>query len=271
MVAGIATGAALAALVAGVGYAGGSLSVDGFAAAVLLGTVVFVAGGWGWSLTLIAFFVSSSLFSHLALDEKRTLAEKFAKGRRRDWAQVLANGGVLLALSAVALSARGLGRLASIGVAGALAAVTADTWGTEIGVLSRSEPYLVTSMKRVPKGTSGGVSLLGLGASLAGGTFVGLVAFVLKRWFPGSPGYMLIVGGVAGGVVGSLLDSLMGASLQGVYFCDRCGVETEQKVHLCGEKTRLVRGLAWIDNDSVNFLSAVAGAVVSILLAVSLS
>jgi uncharacterized protein (TIGR00297 family) len=158
----LALGAALAAVVAGAGYFRGALSEDGLVAAVVVGAVVFVAGGWGWSLTLIAFFVSSSVLSSLRLDEKKRLAEKFAKGRRRDWAQVLANAGVLLILSFVAVLKPDFALLTSMGAVGALAAVTADTWATEIGVLSRSEPFLVTTWKRVPRGTSGGVSLAGL-------------------------------------------------------------------------------------------------------------
>jgi len=270
MVVRIAIGAALAALVAGAGYARGSLSGDGFAAAVALGAAVFVAGGWGWSLALIAFFVSSSLLSSLELGRKESLAEKFAKGRTRDWAQVLANGGVPLLLAAAVLFFPKAARLASLGMVGALAAVTADTWATEIGVLGHPEPRLITTMARVPRGTSGGVSALGLAASLAGGVFIGGTALLLNRWMPGRPGAVLAAGGALGGIFGSLVDSLLGASLQGVYFCDKCGVETEQKIHRCGEQTRLVRGLGWMDNDLVNFVGAAAGATVSILLAVLL-
>lgn len=80
-----------------------SLTSSGVAGAMLVGTLIFGFGGWTWGLTLIAFFVSSSLLSHYRQADKLAVAEKFAKGERHDLGQVLANGG--------AAGAAGLDRL----------------------------------------------------------------------------------------------------------------------------------------------------------------
>jgi uncharacterized membrane protein len=72
--------------------------------------------------------------------------------------------------------------------------------------------------------------------------------------------------GIAG-FVGSLADSVLGALVQGIYYCDSCGKETEKTVHKCGKKTRLLRGFREFDNDAVNFLSTFVGGAIAFLLA----
>jgi uncharacterized membrane protein len=71
-----------------------------------------------------------------------------------------------------------------------------------------------------------------------------------------------------GGFIGALVDSLLGATVQEVRFCDSCAVETEERVHGCGARTRPTHGVPWCDNDVVNGLATATGAMVSILLEV---
>ena len=106
---------------------------------------------------------------------------------------------------------------------GAMAAVTADTWATEIGVLSASPPRLITTLRPVAAGTSGGITPLGTLAALAGGVFIGVSAWLLAA-LGGQPGGVLLlaVGSVVG-VVSALFDSLLGATVQRVYECRVCG------------------------------------------------
>jgi len=274
-------------------YRRGSLSQSGVVGAIITGTLIFGFGGFIPGLLLVAFFVSSSFLSHYRDEVKQEFADRFQKGSQRDLGQALANGGWAAVLSV----AYGLALANNVplptptllfaGIVGALATVTADTWATEIGVLSTAAPRLVTSGRVVPAGTSGAITPLGSVAALLGGLFMGVIAslgvFVplvadplrgleltppgqlLALWAELLPRYAFI-GGTAG-LLGSLFDSLLGATVQAVYFCEYDEVQTESRVHACGRQTRLVRGWTWLENDWVNFLASVVGSLVAVALA----
>src|SRR3954465_5644591 len=141
----ILAGLILTALIGGVAYWRGSLTSSGWLGAIITGTLTFGFGGWAWGVTLIAFFLSSSVLSHFRQARKQALAgEKFEKGGRRDLAQTLANGGIGAALALIyALSGAPVALLAAF--AGVMATVTADTWATELGILSPHPPRMITS------------------------------------------------------------------------------------------------------------------------------
>jgi uncharacterized protein (TIGR00297 family) len=256
-------GLALSLVIGAIGYRRGALSGSGVAGALITGTLIFGLGGWEWGILLVAFFASSSALSFYRAREKRGLAEKFAKGHRRDLGQALANGG-LVALLAVLSHVRPHA-LWFFACAGAMAAVNADTWATELGVLSPHPPRLITTGQRVEVGASGGVTWLGTGASLGGaltiGLLGGLASLILRQGW--AEGAALLLAATAGGVGGSLFDSLLGATAQAIYWCDTCGKETERRVHGCGTRTRQLRGTRWLGNDMVNFLASAIGALVA--------
>lgn len=56
------------------------------------------------------------------------------------------------------------------------AAAVADTWASELGILSKGQPVMITTLRKVPHGTNGGVSVLGLVASTIGGMLIGAVS-----------------------------------------------------------------------------------------------
>ncbi len=261
-------GFGLAAVIALAAWWAGSLNPQGALAALLLGTVVFGLGGLGWAILLLGFFISSSLLSRLFRRQKAAFEEKFSKGSQRDAGQVLANGGiagifVLLHLFFPAAD------WPWIGFAGALAAATADTWATELGVLSRTAPRLVTTGRVVEPGTSGGVSRLGIAAAGGGALLIAVLAILFWAGagfaMPGNaPGWVIRI--TLAGIAGSLVDSLLGATLQALYRCPACDKETERHpLHTCGTPTLPVRGWAWLDNDWVNGLCTLVGALVAIL------
>ncbi len=257
----------LSLLIAGLAYRARSLSGSGVCGALLTGTLTLGFGGWAWGLALIAFFLSSSALTRWGRERKAALRETFAKGGRRDLTQALANGGLgaILAVLGVLLPHPAW----AAAFAGALAAAAADTWATEVGVLSRRPPRLITTGRQVVAGTSGGISPAGLLAAAGGALFIGLCCYLLSLletafgWRDSTAawvGWAIVPLALIGGLAGSLFDSLLGATLQGIYRCPRCGKETERRRH-CGEGTLLVRGWAGLTNDGVNFLATLAGAL----------
>ena len=264
-------GLLLSILIAALAYWRGSLSRSGAAGAILVGTLIFGLGGWVWGVILAVFFVSSSALSHFREREKAAVAEKFEKGHRRDFGQVMANGGLGALIALLSVVAPALTGAPATGVwfflfIGVMATVTADTWATELGTLSRAAPRLITTGRTVEVGTSGGVSPLGTGVSLVGGLLIGLTAGLLAPLaglLPWSAFVPTALIGALSGAAGSLLDSLMGATVQQIYYCDTCQKETERKIHRCGTTTRPLRGWGWMNNDLVNLLSSLGGGLVS--------
>ncbi len=265
-------GVVLALVVSLAAYRARALNPSGAAAAAVLGAVVFGLGGLAWAVLLLAFFISSSGLSRLFKRRKAGLDEKFSKGSRRDAGQVLANGGIAGVFVLLHLFFPGQA-WPWMGFAGALAAANADTWATELGVLSRSLPRLITNGRAVERGTSGAISLAGTASALSGGLLIGLLAGVLWRWASPltlPPAWSAAAGIAAwvtlSGLAGSLVDSLLGATLQAIYTCPACQKETERHpIHLCGAQTTYLRGLPWLDNDWVNTICTLVGGIAAAL------
>lgn len=247
-------------LVAAIAWRARSLSRSGAVAAAISGGLIFGLGGIKWASLLLAFFISSSLLSKSFSRRKAGLSEKFSKGSQRDWGQVLANGG-LGAFLAILHTFLPNQEWIWFAYAGAMAAVNADTWATELGVFNPTPPRLITSGEQVERGTSGGVSLLGSFAALAGGAFIGFWAMI---WNFDPIAWKILASAVLGGLAGSFFDSLLGATLQSIYFCPVCCKETERHpIHTCGTVTQPLRGWSWLNNDLVNLSASIIGAMVA--------
>lgn len=246
----------------------GSLSGSGAWAAALTGSLIFGLGGLPWAALLLTFFISSSLLSKAFKKRKRGFSEKFAKGSQRDWGQVLANGG-LGTMLVVAFAIFPHQPWIWFAYAGAMAAVNADTWATELGVLNPSQPRLITSRQPVEPGTSGAISLVGTLATLGGALLIGLVGAIFS---PAGARLPLVLAASLGGLCGSLFDSLLGATLQAIYYCPKCDKETERHpTHTCGTGTHQMRGWGWLNNDLVNFLASIVGAGIALVVYIILS
>jgi uncharacterized protein (TIGR00297 family) len=258
----ILAGLIFSTLIGGAAYWRGSLSPSGWLGAIITGTLTFGFGGWTWGLTLIAFFLSSSALSHFRQTFKQALAgEKFEKGGRRDLGQTLANGGIAAGLAlAYGLASAPPGLLAAF--AGVMATVTADTWATELGILSPHPPRLISTGRVVAPGTSGGISAYGLLASSAGALMIGAVILILAAMELGTWYGWLLPAALAGGLAGSLADSLLGATVQAIYRSPNG--ETERRATYDGTPNPPLRGWRWMNNDLVNLLSSVAGGLVAV-------
>jgi uncharacterized protein (TIGR00297 family) len=235
-------GAPLGAAVAALAYRRDALTASGAVAAAVVGCITFARGGLGGTAALLTFFASSTMLSRLGQNRKERMPLAQAKGSRRDAWQVLANGGVATLCFLLRRPHAGIGALAAAG---------ADTWATEIGLLAGHSPRLITTLRPVPPGTSGGVTPQGLLASASGALVVGLTARAQWR------------ATVLAGLAGALVDSLLGATVQAVYRCENCDVLTESVVHQrCGQLTVHQTGFRWMTNDTVNLVATLTGAAV---------
>ena len=246
----------------------GAVDPGGAATGTAIGTAIFAAGGPLFWLILMVFFVSSSGFSRLGRRRKAALGTVVEKGDRRDFAQVLANGGIG-ALSVCLYRITGNPAWA-VGFAVSFAASNADTWASEIGVLSRREPRHLLTLRRVSRGISGGVSALGFTAALGGAAVVAVVFALVSLGRPlshsshGLGATAGLVGMVTGfGFLGSLVDSLLGATIQAQY---RHQGRLTERPSTEGMPNQLVRGLRFVTNDVVNLASCVVATAAAVTL-----
>jgi len=226
---------------------------------------------------LLTFFVSSNILTAYRKKDKKDVQDKFDKGGERDTSQVLANGlaGFIFAIGHLLIFVLGDNTATNIIISNAfvfalvtaIATTNADTWGTEIGILSQDQPYWILNLrKKVERGTSGGISPKGTGAAFIGSLIVAaiglLIAIIWKNPIPaGSTWQIYVFFSVAAiaGLIGAMIDSLLGATIQGFFKCTVCGKGTEKRIH-CNEQTTLQRGKEWFRNDHVNFwASFIAG------------
>jgi uncharacterized protein (TIGR00297 family) len=206
----------------------GSLTRSGAIAAFVVGTLVFGFGGWRGGLLLVTFFATSSMLTRWHAQRKRHPEHRAG----RSAGQVIANGlvaSILAVWFAIAPSPEVL-----TAFAGAIAAATADTWATEVGLLSPSLPRLITTWRRVAHGTSGGVTLLGIAAGAVGAS---LIARLGQTLFGTSHDLVWIA------AMGAMfIDSLLGATLEG--------------------------RIPLFNNNAVNFLATLSGAALTALMMV---
>lgn len=250
----LAVGFLSALAIAAISYRLRFLTLDGSVASVLLGTLIFGLGGFQWAIPLLVFFFTSNILSHLSRRNS-----DIVQHARRNAVQVMANGGVggLLVLLSILLPAQDWFVL----YLGSLAAATADTWGTEIGIRASGRTVLISTFRSVQPGTSGAVSLAGSLGGIVGATAIGLTGMLMMNPSEWTLPHVVVSAGVAG----SICDSLIGAILQVRYQCSICGKLVESAKSCHGAVVH-VGGFRWVTNDTVNLICTVAGGFVAFLL-----
>jgi uncharacterized protein (TIGR00297 family) len=247
----LSIGTGLALIVALASYRIRFLSASGSAGTFVLAACIFGIGGWSWAIPMLFFFILSSILSKIGKTYKAQFELVFEKTSQRDIAQVMANGG--LAGCMIIFYAFYTAAIWYYLYLGAIAAVNADTWATEIGIFSKIQPRLIANFKQVPHGTSGGITGLGLFSTLIGSISISLIGSLVAPAefhysFFGTIFWIITLGGF----VASLIDSLLGATIQAQYRCPVCRKITEKKRHCKGNQTQPFSGLSWLNNDWVN-------------------
>ncbi|XP_046390966.1 transmembrane protein 19 isoform X2 [Ischnura elegans] len=249
-----------------------SLSPSGAALGVIVGFVLTLSN-YAFLACLFTFFLTSSKATKFRSESKKKFEEDFKEGGQRNWVQVLCNGGMAMQLGILYLIDAGCGERPidfvkdyraswlGIGILGVFSACNGDTWASELGsVIGSSEPVLITSGRRVPRGTNGGVTPWGVFFSFLGGLVVGIAYYLAVLYCVDAatlaicpPQWPLLVFGGLGGLFGSLLDSVLGATLQySGYDKERgCIVERNRK------GVKHISGIRLLDNHSVNLVTSV--------------
>ena len=287
-------GAAFAALIAFTAYRAHALTRSGAFAAFFVGTLTYGFGGIAFTAVLLAFFIPSVALSRLGKARKNRLID-IGKGGARDAAQVLANGGIatICAVFAGALLMPTIVVLKNLAAtskafplathfhaaiiwyaafAGAYAAATADTWATEIGTLFKQPPRSILTGRAIATGLSGGITVPGTLAEVAGAAWIAGVAVLALNRIPFAPQLLtynalhLTLAITAAGIIGATVDSLLGATLQELRHCPTCERTCETNPHACGIATERIRGLNGFSNDRVNAAATLTGAATAALL-----
>jgi uncharacterized protein (TIGR00297 family) len=224
--AGLAVNVALAAAA----YATGGVGVAGALTGMVLGATIWAfAGPWAFAL-LFAFFVLGTAATKLGYAQKAAAGIAQEKGGRRGPGNALSKTSIP-ALAAVFAATTDHSLLFLLALAGSFATAAFDTVSSEVGKAFGRRTYLITTLRSVPRGTDGAVSLEGTLAGVGAALAVGALGWA-GALYPAA-GVAIVA---AAAFVATTLESLVGATLE-------------------------KRGL--LDNDAVNFLNSLAGALVA--------
>uniref|UniRef100_A0A6B2LCS9 Transmembrane protein 19 n=1 Tax=Arcella intermedia TaxID=1963864 RepID=A0A6B2LCS9_9EUKA len=273
----MSVGVGLGGLVSYRAYKKKSLSLDGALLALVTG-VSHSMVGLSPVCMLLAFFYSSSKLTKMKADLKKQYEPDHKEGGQRDWKQVASNGGLQILVCCYYLYRFGC---SEVGInfeenywrsflismlIGGYSTSNGDTWASEIGITSKGPVWLITTGKRVPRGTNGGISLLGTIASIGGGALIGLVylgcACILSDsgvWDALRHQWPAVLLGTGSGFVGSMVDSLLGATLEYSGWDEKANMIVYKKASI----TKRISGMELLDGNKVNFISIVITAFLS--------
>jgi uncharacterized protein (TIGR00297 family) len=246
----------------------GIVTYSGLIAGFLVGIPIIILpeDGLKWFALILAFHILAGQFTKYKYEVKRRKGVAQEKGGAREWHNVIANGATAILMAF--FSGIWGNPIFLAGFIGAIATSTSDTLATEIGLLYPKSPRLITNINRkVPPGTSGGITIFGELATILGSTLIGLLALILglggrlTEWSP----VMLLFIAIISGFAGSTFDSFLGATIQGIFKCKICGKITENKVH-CKKNAEKIKGFNLLDNNLVNLTSTIVGAILAMVI-----
>jgi uncharacterized protein (TIGR00297 family) len=192
--------------------------LSGLFSAALVGIILLVFAapqGPQWFLIMLTFFILGSSATKYKFEYKKRIGVEQGQSGARGYRNVFANG--IIAAAAAVLFGVFQQPLFVVMYVGCVATAAADTLASEIGVTG-GIPRLITTLKKVPIGTNGGITVTGETVALFGGFVVSVVAMLLQVITP----QMMVICTLAG-FVGTNIDSLVGATLENKGFLGNAG------------------------------------------------
>ncbi len=267
-----------AALVAVLAWRLGALDAGGAVAAFGAGGIIFGFGGLGPSAALLAFFLTGSFLSSLSArpgEAPLLRKEELAGGYARNWRQVVANGFVPTVAMLAARFVPVHSMLLLDAFYGSIAAMCADSWGTEIGTRFGGRVYDAITGRVLERGLSGGVSIAGLAASAGGAALIALIAAIPLPVLAGGAPLRQNPGTIAAiflaGLLGSVSDSILGSTVQAKYRDPETGslCEVSRPAKTGTRHQKPLYGYKQINNNVVNFVASAIGALIVVVILAS--
>lgn len=252
----IASSVILAAAVAFITIKKKAFTVPAALSACAMLIIAAVCSGWSGIVIVLAAYFTIFAVDMIVGDRSEKVTKSInQRSGARGIVQVIANA---LAATIAAVVGFILKKPELMMVyAAALTECLADSLASDVGVLSKKDPVDICRMKRIKRGLSGGVSLLGTLSALAGCVWMFLISWL---FFGLSLDLFIVI--IVIPMVGILIDSILGSLVQAKYECAVCGKSTEKTFH-CGEKANHVGGIKLINNDAVNIISNFVTAILA--------
>lgn len=189
--------------------------LSGLFSGALMGILIIVFTNVSWFLIMLAFFIMGAGTTKYRFERKTALGVAESHGGVRGYFNVFANG--LVSLCGAILYGVTQDPIFIALFLGSVACATSDTLASEVGVVGKT-PRLITTFKEVPRGTNGGVTLIGEVAAVSGAIVIALLAWVLNVADP-----VLVVVTVLSGFFGTNIDSLIGALYENKHLIGNAG------------------------------------------------
>ncbi|CAH9147621.1 unnamed protein product [Cuscuta epithymum] len=216
------------------------LSFSGIVAAFMLGVLTWRAFGPSGFLLLATYFVIGTGVTKVKMAEKEAegVAEK-RKGRRGPGSVIgsSAAGCICSFLTINRIGGDVFSRLWDLGFVASFCTKLSDTVSSEIGKAYGKTTYLIPTLRVVPRGTEGGISVEGTFAGLLASVILASVSCIMGQIDKAEAVICVVASQIA-----NLIESLVGATLQ--------------------EK----EGFRWLNNDAVNIINIIMGSIFAILM-----
>jgi len=216
-----------------------TLTPSGLAHAWALGVMLWGSLGWrGWS-TCVLYLIGGSRVTKVKMAKKQALGIAEGRGGMRGPENVWGSAATAAACALASAAFPGQRGLLRLGFVASLATKLSDTCASEIGKAYGKTTYLITTLRLVPPGTEGAVSLEGTAAGALGS--VVLTAYAAAIGLLGAAPLRPALVCVAAAFVATNVESVIGAVAQDKY--------------------------GWLTNEVVNWIMTVVGAGVGIAIA----